>query len=207
MIMIKDNNLEFEIRRKIFHLCGLIFPLSYFFLSKITMSIGLTIITGITLYLDVSRHYNDKVKEMVDKILKNYQRKEEQSGEFTLSGSSYMMFGFLITCLFFPKGLVITAWLVLIISDCFAAILGVKYGSPLFNRKSYIGSASFFLSAVLVSIISYFFVGYNTSFLIITLVCLFCTLVEFFSKQININDNLLIPLTYVLSTFILSFVL
>lgn len=200
------KNLDFEIRRKVFHLCSLVFPLVYIFISKITMGIALTVIAGFTLYLDTSRHYNPKIKGFVDNFFGKFQRIEEKSGEFVLSGATYMAFGFLITCLLFSKGLAITSWLVLIVSDCFAAVLGMKYGSPLFNGKSYIGSAAFFFSAMLISIMSYFVIGYNTSFSIIMISCFFCTLIEFFSKQININDNLSIPLTYALTTFILSLI-
>ena len=201
-----SETLNFEIQRKIFHLCSLIFPVVYIFTSKITMGIALTIITGLTLYLDTSRHYNAKIKGLVDNFLGKFQRIEEKSGEFSLSGSSYMAFGFLVTCLFFSKGLAITAWLVLIVADCFAAIVGMRFGSPLFNGKSYMGAAAFFLSAMLTSIMSYFVVGFSTSFFIIIISCLLCTIVEFFSDQIKINDNLSIPLTYALSTFILSLI-
>lgn len=198
--------LNFEIQRKIFHLSSLIFPVVYIFTSKIAMSIALTIIAGLVLYLDISRHYNTKIKGLVDKFLGKFQRMEEKSGEFTLSGASYMAFGFLITCLFFSKGLAITSWLVLIISDCFAAIVGIKFGSPLFNGKSYMGAGAFFFSAMLISIMSYFVVGFSTNFFIIIISCALCTAVEFFSNQIKINDNLSIPLTYALSTFILSLI-
>jgi dolichol kinase len=198
------KTLNFEIRRKLFHLCSLIFPIIYTLTSKITMGIMLTIIAGLTLYLDISRHYHPKIKGYVDNFLGKFLRAKEKNGEFALSGASYMAFGFLITCLFFSKGVAITAWLVLIISDCFAAIVGMKFGSPLFNGKSYMGSLAFFLSAMLISIMSYFVIGFSTSFLIIIISCFLCTLVEFFSEQIGINDNLSIPLTYALSTFILG---
>jgi dolichol kinase len=198
------KTLNFEIQRKLFHLCSLGFPVIYIFTSKITMGIMLTVIAGVTLYLDISRHYNPKIKGFVDNFLGKLQRIEEKSGEFSLSGASYMAFGLLITCLFFSQGLAITAWLVLIVSDCFAAIVGMKFGSPLFNGKSYMGSVAFFLSAMLISIMSYFVIGFSTSFLIIIISCLLSTAVEFFSEQISINDNLSIPLTYALSTFILG---
>ena len=197
---------NFEIQRKIFHLCSLVFPVIYIFFSKITMGIVLTIVAGITLYLDIFRHYNPKIKEFVDNVFGKFQRIEEKSGEFMLSGASYMVFGFLITCLLFSKVLAITSWLVLIVSDCIAAVLGMKFGSPLFNGKSYIGSASFFFSAVLISITPYFVIGYNTSFSVIMVSCLLCTVIEFFSAQINIDDNLSIPLTYALSTFIFGLI-
>ena len=88
------KNLDFEIRRKVFHLCSLVFPLVYIFLSKITMGIALTIIAGFTLYLDTSRHYNPKIKGFVDKFFGKFQRIEEKSGEFVLSGATYMAFWF-----------------------------------------------------------------------------------------------------------------
>lgn len=196
--------LNFEIQRKAFHLCSLLFPVIYIFTPKIIMGVALTIITGFTVYLDVSRHYNSKIKGLIDKIFGKILRLEEESGYFSLSGASYMAFGLLISCLIFSKGLAIASWFVLIFSDCFAAIVGMKFGSPLSNGKSYIGSASFFISAVLVSIISYFVVGYNTSFFIIIISSFLATLVEFFSEQIKINDNLSIPLTYAMSTFVLG---
>ena len=198
--------LNFEIQRKIFHLCSLVFPVIYIFFSKITMGIALILVAGITIYLDISRHYNPKIKGLVDKFFGKLQRKEETSGKFVLSGASYMALGFLITGLFFSKGLAITSWLILIVSDCFAAVLGIKYGSPLFNGKSYIGSGAFFFSAMLISIMSYFLIGYSTSFITIIISCLFCTVIEFFSEQIAINDNLSIPLTYAISTFIFGLI-
>ncbi len=197
--------LNFEIQRKAFHLYSLLFPLIYIFTPKFIMGIALTIIAGFTVYLDASRHYNSKIKRLIDKIFGKILRLEEKSGHFSLSGASYMVLGLLISCLLFSKGLVIASWFVLIFSDCFAAIVGIKFGSPLFNGKSYVGAVSFFISAVLVSIISYFIViSYKTNLFIIIISSFLTTLVEFFSEQIKINDNLSIPLTYAMSTFVLE---
>jgi len=199
--------LNFEMKRKMFHLCSIIFPVIYIFTPKIIMCTVLAVIAGATLYLDISRHYNKKIKGVVDKFLGKFLRLEEASGHFSLSGSSYMALGLLISCVFFPKGLAITSWFVLIVSDCFAAMVGMKYGSPLFNGKSYAGMVSFFVSAVFISIMSHFMVGFSTSFFIIFVSSFLTTMVEFFSEQIKVNDNLSIPLTYSLSTVILGFIL
>lgn len=201
-----EKTLNFELQRKIFHLLSLAFPLFYIFIPKIHMGIALVIISGITLYLDTSRHYNPKIKELVDKFFQKLQRPEEKSGKFALSGSTYMAFGFLLTCLLFSKGLAITSWVIMIISDCLAAIIGKKFGRPLYNGKSYAGASAFFVSALLISIISYFVISYSTNFITIIISCLLCTLAEFFSKEIGINDNLSIPFLYCLSTFILSMI-
>lgn len=167
----------------------------------------LAVIAGMTLYLDISRHYNKKIKGIIEKFLGKFLRIEENSGHFSLTGASYMALGFLITGVFFSQGLAIVSWLVLIVSDCFAAVIGMKFGYPLFNGKSYAGVITFFVSAVFISIMTYFTVGYSTNFFIILISSFLTTLVEFFSKQIKINDNLSIPLTYSLSTVILGFIL
>lgn len=200
----EDELIHFEIRRKLFHLCSLIFPLAYVFVTKMYMATALTIITGITLYLDISRHYNNKIKDLITKIFGTLMREEEASGQFAPSGASYMALGFLLSCLLFSKGLVLVSWLILIVGDCFAAIMGMRFGSPLFNGKSLVGSASFFASSVFVSIMMYFIFPYNTGFFIILFSSLVTTLVEFFSDQIKVNDNLSIPLVYCFTTFVLS---
>lgn len=196
--------LSFELKRKLFHLYSLIFPLIYLFVTKLSMCIFILLVASITLYLDISRHYNPKIKDLIKRILGKFLRKEEESGEFVLSGSSYMALGFLISCLFFSKGLAITSWMILIISDCLAAIVGVTVGTPLANGKSIAGSVAFMLSALLVSIICYFLIGYDTTFGIIFLSCLLATLVEFFSGVIKVNDNLSIPLTFGFTTVLLG---
>lgn len=195
---------NFEVRRKIFHLYSLTLPLIYLFTSKLNMSVFLVLLAGFTLYVDISRHYNDKIKGFVEKIFGKYLRSKEKTGDFNLSGASYMAFGFLTSCLFFSKGLAITSWLILIIADCLAALMGVRFGVPLYNGKSLAGSGVFFASSVLISIVMYFFVNYNTSFMVIILSSAAVTAIEFYSNEIKVNDNFSIPFSYCLITFILS---
>ena len=125
----EDELIHFEIRRKLFHLCSLIFPLTYVFMSKMYMAVALTIITGIVLYLDISRHYNNKIKDLITKIFGTLMREEEASGQFTPSGASYMALGFLLSCVLFSKGLVIVSWLILIVGDCVRLATGKRYSS------------------------------------------------------------------------------
>lgn len=134
-------------------------------------------------------------------------RPAEQSGSFRLSGSSFMALGFLITAIFFSKGLAITSWLILIISDCLAALVGTKIGTKLENGKSLEGSIAFLISSIFISMLVYFFVGYHTSFIVIIMSSLATTISEFYSKELAINDNLSIPITYCFSTIIFNFIL
>lgn len=202
--MPEKENLNFEINRKLFHVCSIIFPITYLFVSKFNMVVTLLILAIITIYIDVHRNHNLYIKKLADSLFGSLQRAREKSGESALSGASYMVSGFFLTALLFPQGLVITSWLILIISDCLAAIIGKKYGSPLANGKSALGFMVFFLSALFISISTYFTLNYNTSFPIIVTTCLLCAITEFISNEVAINDNFSIPVIYCLATFILN---
>ncbi|ABV75558.1 Dolichol kinase [Rickettsia akari str. Hartford] len=202
---IKD--FDFEKNRKIFHLSAIIFPLLYLFIPRTVITLLLFIITAVTLYLDVSRHNNAKISEFVTKFFSKVIRFEENNGYCTLSGISFMMLGLFLTALLFPKNLVICSWLILIISDCLAALVGVKIGNSLGNGKSIAGSVTFLASAIFISVLVYFYLGYNTSFIIIIISCIGATATEFYSKDLRINDNLSIPLSYCFSTAMLSYIL
>lgn len=202
-----SKDLNFEKKRKIFHVSGLIFPLIYLFISKIQLLLALFLIIAITIVFDTSRHYNPKIKLLVDRFFSNVMREAEQSGTFKLSGLSYMLAGLFLSALLFPKDLAIASWLVLIIADPVATLVGMKIGSQKFYGKTLEGSCAFLVAAIFISIMTYFFIGFSTSFLVIILSCLSTTALEFFAKKINVDDNLLIPLGYGFSTILLNFLI
>jgi dolichol kinase len=197
---------NFEIQRKTFHLLSLVIPLSYLFLSKMTITVLLALLMIGVLIIDITRHYDLRVRSYTDKFFGKLMRPEEYSGSFKLSGSSFMAVGFFVTALFFSKGLAISSWVILIVSDSLAAVVGTKIGKPLWNGKSLEGSIAFLVSAIFISMLVYFFIGYNTSFMVLILSSVIVTACEFYSKQISINDNLLIPIVYCFVTVILTFI-
>lgn len=196
---------NFEVKRKMFHLYSLIFPLTYLFLTKFQALACLSLIVIFTIYLDISRNYNQKIKDLIDKFFKKFMRENEKSGLLRLSSASYMAMGLFLSALFFPKGLAITSWFILAISDSVAALVGMKIGTKTVNGKSLAGCLAFFVSAFFISIISYMFIGYDTSFVIIVLACKITTIVEYYSSQMKIDDNLSIPLSYCIVTVVLIF--
>lgn len=202
----RSTAFNFEIRRKIFHLYSLVFPTTYLLLPKSFIITILFLLSFLVLGIDIARHYDSRVKELTKRFFAKIMRKGEENGSFRLSGATFMFFGLFFTALFFSKGLAITAWLIQIISDCLAALVGAKIGTPTPSGKSMEGSVTFFVSALFISIICYFSIGYNTNFFIITASCLASTLVEFYSKRLNIDDNLSIPLAYGFCTNILVFI-
>lgn len=203
----KIEDFDFEKKRKAFHLSAIIFPLLYLFISRTAITLILFTVTAATLYLDISRHSNIKISEFVTKFFAKIMRTDESNGSLALSGSSFMMLGFFLTALLFPKNLVICSWLILIISDCLAALVGTRIGNTLNNGKSLAGSGAFLASAIFISILVYFYLGYNTSFIIIIISSITATAAEFYSKDLRINDNLLIPISYCLSTAIFSYII
>lgn len=201
-----DITTEFEIKRKSFHLCSIFLPIIYFFASKFTICTILIMGFCFTIYIDVHRNFDNKIKDVTTKVFGEILRPQEESGNFNLTGSTYMALGFLITALLFEKGLAITSWLVLIISDTMAAVIGTRFGKRLPNGKSYIGSFTFCFSAIIISIVTYFVISYNTNFFLIIFSSAVSTLVEFFSKSTKIDDNLSIPLSYAISTTALGYI-
>ncbi|WP_316353033.1 SEC59/DGK1/VTE5 family protein [Candidatus Trichorickettsia mobilis] len=200
-------NFHFESQRKIFHSYSIIFPLIYLFMPKIYMVIFLFIFLVPTIYIDFNRHHRLDIRNFVDRFFGKFIRASEAHGTFKLSGASFMIAGFFITALLFVKPLAITSWLILIISDSLAALVGIKIGTVNETGKSKEGSIAFLSSAILISIVCYVFIGYDTNFFIIIISCICATLSEYYAKKININDNLLIPLVYSLSTSILLLII
>lgn len=198
---------DFEMKRKIFHLGSLIIPLLYIFLSKLTMILLLVVTTAIVLYVDISRHYRPKFKKIVDNFFVALMRPQELSGSFTISGMGFLMMGVTLVVILFPKGLAITSMLVLVLADTAAALTGIRFGTRLPNGKSIVGSVTFFVITVLISVCCYFTIGYSTTFRIILLSSIITTAAEFYASKWYINDNILIPSAYALSTVILSFIL
>ncbi|MGC0371717.1 MAG: hypothetical protein DGJ47_000416 [Rickettsiaceae bacterium] len=201
-----NDQINFEIKRKFFHLCAIFFPLLYIFTTKLNMCILLLTISSLTLLLDTYRHSNIKIKELVDNFFSFMMRNSEKSQANKLSGSSYMAMGLLLSCILFSKGLAINSWLILIVSDCFAAIIGMRFGNPLYNGKSIEGALAFFVSSVTISVFSCSIEPYGTNFGIMVFSCILTTLIEFFSKDLQINDNFSIPLTYGSSVVLLSLI-
>jgi dolichol kinase len=201
--MTQNQSLTFEIKRKLFHLLALTFPLCYLFLSKAYASLILLAITIFTVSVDIFRHYNSRIKEVVEDFFGKIMRSHEKNTRM-LSGASFMALGFLCTALLFPKEITIMSWLVLIIADCSAAIIGMKYGKPLFNGKSLAGSAAFLACALIIGALGHFVLNYHNPGFVIIISALITTIIEFFSSSLHVNDNIAIPMAY---AFLVSYAL
>ncbi|MDF2965679.1 MAG: hypothetical protein K0Q51_1067 [Rickettsiaceae bacterium] len=204
-MQIPDNILP-EAKRKIFHSIGLIFPLIYYFASKLPMVTTLFIITIIVVYIDNLRHTNIQLQTKIEKLFNIIMRPEERSGTRNLSGISYLLSGLFLSGLLFSKSIAIIAWSVLIVSDSFAAITGKAIGKPYLGNKSIEGSIAFFTTAVMLSLTLVGILGQPATFSAIVISALITTYIELYSEKIGINDNFIIPISFGLSFTVINYI-
>ena len=110
------------------------------------------------------------------------------SEESKLTGATYVFYFNFIYKFFSIKEIALASLLIMSISDPFAALVGRSFGSFSILNKSLEGSISFFVITFLILFLL------NFDSLVILTVASFCTIIELFSKKINIDDNLLVPI-------------
>jgi len=175
--------------RKIYRLSGLIFPLIYFFADKRTAIFWLSLATLLFLILEISRfsfpQFNRRIFNTLKAILKREERKVR------VSGTTYFLFGSLLTVIFFEKSIAITALLFLIFGDALSALVGVKWGKIRIGRKTLEGSIANFGSCLFIALIlKYTYLGLDLR--VAFWGALVASLVELAPSPVN--DNLSIPL-------------
>ncbi|HSP87468.1 MAG TPA: hypothetical protein VLN45_05005 [Ignavibacteriaceae bacterium] len=144
-------NYRDELVRKLIHLCSLSIPIVYYFISRETAILILSILTFVALFVDLSRFFFPSFGKVFYKFFGFLLRKHEVNhSKKNLNGATYVLMSALICVIILPKVLFITAFSVLIISDSLAALIGRRYGKRKFLSKSFEGTLAFFISASIV---------------------------------------------------------
>lgn len=122
---------------------------------------------------------------------------ELRASSFKPTGSTWMLVGFFITSIFFPKEKVIVAWLILVFADTAAALVGKKIGiaHPKYG-KSVEGSVIFFTCSCAICVYCDLFLDIKIDLLRSLIACMVTSCAEFVSKRAKIDDNLLIPIVF-----------
>ncbi len=197
-----DESYRAEIFRKAIHLCSLLIPIFYFFLSKrdaLTILIPLTVFT---IGLDIARYYSKPYRDFFLKTFGFLLRKHETDGSLKrLNGASYVLISATLCVLVFPKIITISCFSVLIISDLTAALIGKRFGKHPFFSKSLEGSLAFLFSGFLVILFTpkadHLFLEYAIGFIAVVI----GMFVE--ASSIPVDDNLSIPITVGASMWLL----
>ena len=145
--------------------------------------------------MDIVRLKNSQVQLLYNKYFSIVTKEYECNN---LTSASYVFLSLLIVVSLFSETVAAAALMIMILSDPIASLVGRYFGKfKLVGEKTLEGSIVFFIITAIV-LINFEFTSFKVIF-----VASGCTLIELFSKEINIDDNLLIPLVSAGLLFIL----
>ncbi|MDP4115895.1 MAG: SEC59/DGK1/VTE5 family protein [Bacteroidota bacterium] len=198
-ITIIDNgtiNYRDELVRKLIHLCSLSIPLIYlYFLDQRTAIFILAALSIFAISLDLLRYQSSSVGKVFYKIFGFMLRKHEvDNKKKNLNGATYVLLSALLCIIVFPKVIFVTGFIILIISDTTAALIGRKFGRHKFLFKSFEGTLAFFISAIIVVLVAPKVKGLAVEYYIGFIAAFIGAIVENISFGIA-DDNLSIPVS------------
>lgn len=194
-----------EFYRKIFHLFLFLIP---FFFIKLGKNEFLTIfipIAVIVITIDYYRCKFDKLNQITSSFFKLIMR-DKEINQKKLSGMSWVFGGASLNFLMFDKVIAVTGFCILIFADAMAAIVGKSIKSAPFYEKSRAGSLAFFITSVIVIMISGFYFECRLPFYFFAIfIAMFITFTEAYPSFFIVDDNLLIPMTFGICMTLLDF--
>jgi dolichol kinase len=136
-----------ELQRKSIHLGMIIIPVWVYVTPPNWGLLGLIIATSATVVLDLLRLSDHRLRRFFLRFFRSLIRSHEEEH---LLGSTYFMIAALLSVLAFDDTIAIAALTFLIIGDTVAAVVGKKYGKPLYWGKSPHGSLACFVACLLI---------------------------------------------------------
>ena len=149
-------NYSGELYRKSLHLLALFYPVGYLILGRST-TLWILVPLGVTaIVLDVLRAKNEAVHSIFDRFFGFMMRPEERQfnpKRPTINGASWVTASFTVLILFFSGPIAIVSFVMFMIGDAMAAIVGRKWGKhPLGMGTSTVeGTLSFLISGLVVA--------------------------------------------------------
>jgi len=180
-----DFSYKREILRKFFHLSTCIFSLMLLYFGKGTCVPIFLFLAIIFFILDFLRLKNQHIQKLYN-IFFGIVTKDYEEKRFT--SASYVFLSLIIVVVIFEVKIASAALLIMSLSDPIASLVGRVYGKFDIFGKSLEGSIAFFIVSVIILL------SFDFSSDKILYVAILCTLVELFSNQIGIDDNLSVPL-------------
>jgi len=189
-------NLVEELKRKLFHIFLIIFPISYCILGKWQSLMIFAPLALVVVGIDFFRQHSPKINQIILLIFGSIMREHEKNSK-KLCGLSYVLLAVCINFLLFKKEIVVASFFILAVSDTLAALVGKSIKSEPFFEKSKAGSAAFFISALLVLISCGIYFNTETWFYVFGTFAVFCaTMFEARPSLLGVDDNLAIPVGF-----------
>ncbi|MDR2944224.1 MAG: hypothetical protein LBU81_03970 [Methanosarcinales archaeon] len=196
-----------EVARKVLHMCSFLIVLFIYFTDKITACLVIGVLL-LLLFIGNTLILSSRFKILNDIKVKYFSfllRDNEKDGYIS---SNWFLLGCFLCVFLFPKYAAMSAITVLIFGDAFAALIGMKFGKHKFkNGKSLEGTLGF--TAVSFLCVAAFMIFPETGNRFIAAAAAsvpIAAIAELYSKQIKIDDNLTIPLTFGFSMAVFLFI-
>lgn len=188
-----EGEYRIELIRKAIHLCSISIPVIYMYLPRST-ALAISIpVTIAFLAVDIARYTHRPVELWFYRTFGWLLRKHESDRtRKRLNGATYVLIASTLCIAIFPKLVAVTSIAVLIIADITSALVGRRYGRHRFLGKTLEGSAAFFVSALIVVLVtpkSEYAVG---EYLVGLLAAAGGTVVE--ALPVRLDDNITVPL-------------
>ena len=194
-----------ELYRKLFHILLFIIPVSFIKLGKNEFLKIFIPISVIIIMLDYYRCRFDKLNNIACKFFKIIMR-DTEINQNKLSGMSWVFGGALINFLIFDKVIAVTGFCILIFADALAAIIGKSIKPTPFYEKSRAGSLAFFVTSVIVILVSGLYFDCRLLFYFFAIfIATLLTFIEAYPSFFIVDDNLSIPLTFGICMTLLDF--
>lgn len=191
-----EFSLSREISRKLFHLLILLLPIAFYFFGKWIFLAIIAPITAIVLAVDYFRRTNPKLQLYFQKFFKAILRQHEIAGD-KFCGATWALLA--ASSIFFvcSEEIAVTAFVILAISDTFAAIIGKSFISKPFFEKSTYGSAAFYITGLIVLFACGGMFHSRLWFYLFGFFALFCaTIIEARPSFFNVDDNFSVPVSF-----------
>ena len=147
-------------------------------------------LTASFIALDFARHFNRAVETWFVDTFGILLRRREISRK-RLNGATYVLIAATLSVIIFPKIIAVTGFIILIISDMASALVGRRFGKHRFLAKSLEGSAAFFITAIVVVLLTPKIDYLPGEYIIGGMAAAVGAVVE--ALPIDIDDNLTIP--------------
>lgn len=195
-----------ELARKILHMGSFLIVLFIYLTDQKTacLVIGalfVLLFIGNTLLISSRFRFLNEIKVKYFSFLL---RDDEKYGYIS---SNWFLLGCFLSVLLFPKPVAMLGIIVLVFGDAFAALIGMRFGKYKFkNGKSVEGTVGFIGVSYLFLAVLAFLLKSDPAFIAAALISIPATaVVEVYSKQIKIDDNLTIPIFFGVLTVLLLF--
>ena len=139
-----------ELQRKSFHIGMIVVPVWVYFLPYTPALLGLIIATFATVAIDLMRLSDHRLRRFFLQLFRPLIRRHEEEH---LLGSTHYMIAALLSVVVFQREIAIAALMFLVLGDAAAAIVGKRFGRPLYWGKSPQGSIACFLVCLVLGLL------------------------------------------------------